>query len=87
MTCLKGKSFFASKKVLKGGKDSMKVNGKELSLNNQEFNVEQLLDRLNVNKDKVVVEVDGVIITKEDFFTTKLKESNIVEVISFVGGG
>lgn len=65
----------------------MKVNGKELSLNNQEFNVEQLLDRLNVNKDKVVVEVDGVIITKEDFFTTKLKESNIVEVISFVGGG
>ena len=65
----------------------MKVNGKELSLNNQEFNVEQLLDKLNVNKDKVVVEVDGVIITKEDFFTTKLKESNIVEVISFVGGG
>lgn len=65
----------------------MKVNGKEISLNNQEFNVEQLLDKLNVNKDKVVVEVDGVIITKEDFFTTKLKESNIVEVISFVGGG
>jgi sulfur carrier protein len=65
----------------------MKVNGKELSLKKQEMNLQELLDNLRVNKEKVVVELDGVIITKEDFFTTKLKESNIIEVISFVGGG
>lgn len=65
----------------------MKVNGKELCLNKKEMNLQELLDNLKVNKEKVVVELDGVIITKEDFFTTKLKESNIIEVISFVGGG
>lgn len=65
----------------------MKVNGKELSLNKKEMNLQELLDNLLLNKEKVVVELDGVIITKEDFFTTKLKESNIIEVISFVGGG
>jgi len=65
----------------------MKVNGKELSLNQKEMNLQELLDNLLLNKEKVVVELDGEIITKEDFFTTKLKESNIIEVISFVGGG
>ena len=65
----------------------MKVNGKEISLDNNEINLANLLDNLKVNKEKVVVELDGEIIAKEDFFTTKLKESNIVEVISFVGGG
>jgi len=65
----------------------MKVNGKELCLNKKEMNLQELLDNLKVNKEKVVVELDGVIITKEDFFTTKLKESNIIEVVSFVGGG
>lgn len=65
----------------------MKVNGKELTLNGKELNLEELLDNLKVNKEKIVVELDGLIIPKGDFFNTKLKESNIIEVISFVGGG
>lgn len=64
----------------------MKVNGKDVELS-EEMTLEILLDQLRVNKDKIVVELDGSIISKEDYFVTKLKESNIIEVINFVGGG
>lgn len=64
----------------------MKVNGKEFEFS-EGMTINSLLDNLKINKDKVVIELDGEIISKEDFFKTNLKESNIVEVISFVGGG
>ena len=64
----------------------MKVNGKEFEFT-EGMTVDSLIDILKLNKDKLVIEIDGQIIPKEDFFKTNLKESNIVEVISFVGGG
>lgn len=64
----------------------MKVNGKEFELK-VEKTLDNFLDELTINKDKVVVELDGVIITKEDFAKTVLKNSHVMEVISFVGGG
>jgi len=64
----------------------MKVNGKEIELESIKT-LAELLDELQINKDKVVVEVDGEIITKESFTKTVLKNSNVMEVISFVGGG
>lgn len=64
----------------------MKVNGKEFKFT-EGMTVDSLIDILKLNKDKLVIELDGEIIPKEDFFKTNLKESNIVEVISFVGGG
>lgn len=64
----------------------MKVNGKDFELK-VEKTLDNFLDELTINKDKVVVELDGVIITKEDFAKTVLKNSHVMEVISFVGGG
>ncbi|PRR81254.1 sulfur carrier protein ThiS [Clostridium vincentii] len=64
----------------------MKVNGKDIELK-QDKTLDKLLDELQINKDKVVVELDGKIITKESFGETILKNSNVIEVISFVGGG
>lgn len=64
----------------------MKVNGKDIELKGNKT-LAELLDELKINKDKVVVELDGEIITKESFAEIILKNSNVMEVISFVGGG
>ena len=64
----------------------MLVNGQKFCFR-EGLTLDILLDELNFSKEKVVVEIDKEIISKDDYFKTKLKESNIVEVISFVGGG
>lgn len=64
----------------------MILNGKSISLQGNE-SLDKLLNNIGVNKEKVVVEVDGVIIPKEDFIETILNDSNVIEVVSFVGGG
>ena len=55
----------------------MKVNGKEIVLNDNKT-ISDLLKELKVNENRVVVELNREIIVKED---------DTVEVISFVGGG
>ncbi|MDY4079403.1 MAG: sulfur carrier protein ThiS [Clostridium sp.] len=64
----------------------MKVNGKEMNLEDG-ITIEELLSKIKINKDRVVVEVDGVIVIKDEFSSFKLKENNTIEVVSFVGGG
>lgn len=64
----------------------MKVNGKEMNLDDG-ITIDELLSKIKINKDRVVVEVDGVIVVKDEFSSFKLKENNTIEVVSFVGGG
>ena len=59
----------------------MKVNGKEMNLKDG-ITIDELLSEIKFNKERVVVEVDGVIVSKDDFKSFKL-----TEVVSFVGGG
>ena len=64
----------------------MKVNGKEMNLKNG-ITIDELLSEIKFIKERVVVEVDGVIVSKDDFKSFKLTENNTIEVVSFVGGG
>ena len=64
----------------------MKVKGKEMNLKNG-ITIDELLSEIKFNKERVVVEVDGVIVSKDDFKFFKLTENNTIEVVSFVGGG
>lgn len=64
----------------------MKVNGSEMNFKNIN-NIIELLDKLKVNKDRVVIELNGVIVSKADFGNVNLNEDDTIEVISFVGGG
>ncbi len=64
----------------------MKVNGKEMNLKDG-ITIDELLSEIKFNKERVVVEVDGVIVSKDDFKSFKLTENNTIEVVSFVGGG
>lgn len=64
----------------------MRVNGKDFEVK-EGTTVEELLEIVSVDKNKVVVELDGEIISKDYFAKIAIKNSNLIEVISFVGGG
>lgn len=64
----------------------MIVNGKEMHFEDV-VTVQELLQNLNIQPDRVVVEVDMDIITKDQYSIKKLNSDSKVEIIRFVGGG
>ncbi len=64
----------------------MKVNGvqKECPAN---FTIAELLAQEGFAKEGVAVELNMGIVAKEAYGTTVLKEEDVVEVVSFMGGG
>ncbi|WXR60580.1 sulfur carrier protein ThiS [Peptostreptococcaceae bacterium AGR-M142] len=63
----------------------MFINGENMDFN--KLNIEEILDKLNVNKHNVVVEVDLKIIKKENYNEFYPDISSKIEIINFVGGG
>ncbi|WP_427340161.1 sulfur carrier protein ThiS [Caloranaerobacter sp. DY30410] len=64
----------------------MIVNGKEMNFET-EITVDELLKNLELDKDKVVVEVNFEIVPKEKYTDRILNKEDKVEIVSFVGGG
>ncbi|URZ14976.1 sulfur carrier protein ThiS [Clostridium felsineum] len=64
----------------------MVVNGKDMELY-EETTVYELLKKLNIESNKVVVEVDLEIVDKNEYKRKKLSSDSKVEIIRFVGGG
>ncbi len=64
----------------------MKINGRKMNFS-KSITIANLLLNLNISIEKVVVEVDGEIISRDEFNSFILNENNSIEVISFVGGG
>ncbi|QUH24661.1 sulfur carrier protein ThiS [Serpentinicella alkaliphila] len=64
----------------------MIVNGKEMDFQ-EGITVEQLLNELNLPKEKVVVEVNLNIIDVSTYSSTALNKGDRVEIVRFVGGG
>ena len=64
----------------------MIVNGKKSDFD-AGITVNELLQKLNLSKDKVVVEVNLEIIAKEQYVARALNTGDKVEIVSFVGGG
>ena len=63
----------------------VRVNGNDLDVAGQ--SVSQYLDQANFNIGRIVVEINEEIVPKSTYDETILKDGDIVEVISFVGGG
>lgn len=94
--CCKGKCFFKNNIQTLGfvffifllllGGESMIVNGKEMDFQ-EGITVEQLLNELNLPKEKVVVEVNLNIIDLSTYSSTALNNGDRVEIVRFVGGG
>lgn len=64
----------------------MIVNGKEMKYEHG-MNIADLLKKLNLDKEKVVVEINFEIVTKEKFDDRIIKSDDKIEIVGFIGGG
>lgn len=64
----------------------MKVNGKEKEFR-ENITIIDLLKEYGLKKDRVVVEVNFEIVEESSYQEYILKEEDVIELISFVGGG
>lgn len=61
------------------------VNGEQV--NAEGMNISSYLEKNNYDSRRIVVEVNYEIIKKENYDNYNFKEGDIVEIVSFVGGG
>ena len=64
----------------------IQLNGSSYEINN-ETNLNQLLDKLKIQKTKVAIEINGVIVEKKQYPKVILNKDDKVEIVHFIGGG
>ncbi len=64
----------------------MKVNGEQVVCDTP-MSVTQLIESRGLNSRRVAVELNGSIVPRAQRETTMLKDSDTVEIVSFVQGG
>lgn len=64
----------------------MKINGVQREYSGG-LTISQMLKEEGFQKERVAVERNEEIIPKEAYDTTKLQDADVVEVVSFMGGG
>jgi|TARA_B100000768_G_scaffold71416_1_gene68451 sulfur carrier protein len=62
------------------------VNGDKISIE-KNINLENFLKLNNINNKNIVIEVNKIIITKSMWKEKKIKEDDVIEIITAVGGG
>jgi len=68
--------------------ETLKVNGNETEFpDGLPGTIAQLLKHLNIDEATVVAELEGKIISRDDFANTPLVDGQSIELIRFVGGG
>ncbi|ADE67607.1 MULTISPECIES: sulfur carrier protein ThiS [Priestia] len=63
------------------------INGKTVTFGDEIETVEHLLQAQNLHERVVIVELNKNILQKEEHSDACLKDGDILEVVSFVGGG
>ena len=64
----------------------IQLNGVPYEINNG-TNLNELLNKLKIKKNKVAIEVNGAIIEKNKYPNLILNKDDQVEVVQFIGGG
>ena len=64
----------------------IQLNGEPYEISNW-TNLNELLNKLKIQKNKVAVEVNGVIIEKNKYPNLILNKDDKVEIVNFLGGG
>ena len=64
----------------------IQLNGNSYEINT-ETNLNQLLNKLKIQKTKVAIEVNGVIVEKNKYLKVILNKGDKVEIVHFIGGG
>lgn len=64
-----------------------------ITLNGQKYNIEsnitlkEMLINLNIEQKNIIAEVNGEVVTQNDFSNKIINENDIIELVRFVGGG
>jgi len=68
---------------------SLQINGQTRQFTPQEMpaTLSALLEKLGIGASTVVAEVDGRIVTPEEFARTEVRDGQTIELIKFMGGG
>ena len=64
----------------------IQLNGNPYEIN-RETNLNQLLNMLKIQKTKVAIEINGVIVEKNKYPKVILNKGDKVEIVHFIGGG
>ena len=64
----------------------IQLNGDPFEINNG-TNLDELLNKLKIQKNKVAIEVNGEIVQKDKYQNMFLKKDDKVEIVHFIGGG
>ena len=64
----------------------IQLNGNPYEINT-ETNLNQLLNKLKIQKTKVAIELNGVIVEKNKYQKVILNKGDKVEIVHFIGGG
>jgi sulfur carrier protein len=64
----------------------LQINGEERDLP-ENLNIIDLLEQIGMKADRVAVELNHEIVSREQWAATHLKDGDRLEVVHFVGGG
>lgn len=64
----------------------MRCNGQRVTLD-KEIELIKFLEERNYNLLKIAVELNGCIVSKKSYTEVILQDEDVLEVVSFVGGG
>ena len=64
----------------------IQLNGSSYEINNG-INLNELLNKLKIKKNKVAIEVNGEIVEKSKYQKLVLNKNDKVEIVHFIGGG
>ena len=64
----------------------IQLNGDPYEINDG-TNLNELLNELKIQKNKVAIEVNGEIVEKNKFINLILNKDDKVEIVQFIGGG
>lgn len=62
------------------------LNGNTVS-DSEGITLEEIIRRQNFVKSRIAIEINGTIISKKEYETTQVQDGDVIEVVSFVGGG
>ena len=64
----------------------IQLNGKKISIHTN-FSVRDLIKKYKLQEKKIAIELNGVILHKQNYRKKKLKNNDKIEIVQFIGGG
>ncbi len=64
----------------------IQLNGKTLKINNN-LSIKDLLKKYKLDERKIAIELNGIILPKQNYKKKKIKNRDKIEIVQFIGGG